>query len=308
MELKFAKIMTNSFTQNGETITPALSDDWTYSFGSFYNSDDKIILRSEKLNLTVSITMGVQSFFNNFIYTKKIIIDGNRLIGNIAFNKYNIYLEDDFNEALRVVEDSEMYETIDNDELIEFGVYLDDKGEEFVYLGNMAYDIVYLDVRFNIKNEKKSKKRYISKYTNNSISYNNPIIQKNGKRKFIEFVRNLTINERETFLSDLFSSSLYNIFLISRENGNDLNILLKEETIHYPAIIKYNGTYGFYVPGDIWTRKECSFHTLDFKLLCKDIKNNSLLSLDNYFIKERKKFFIAKEDKVFKVKFYLDYV
>ena len=142
MTLKEAKNEMKSFILSGKKITPELSDDWTYNIYTNYTNGDKLTVSSKKLNITITINLDLYYFFKEYIFTKKIIIDGNKLIGNMAFNKYSPVFEKDFLEAKLIIEDNELIEIIPNNELIEGSIYLDDLGDNYIYMGNMEYTLV----------------------------------------------------------------------------------------------------------------------------------------------------------------------
>ena len=313
MDLKHAKEITKTFTQDGNTKTPTLSDDWIYSFQTYHNSDDKVIISSKSKDIQVAINISIQSFFRNFIYTKKIKIDGNKFVGSFSFTKYNLYMEEEFLNAQDLVSLSELNDPIPNNELIEFGLYIDDKGSSFVYLGNMSFNFLdireeYADKEIKINlNETKDRKRYIVKYDNDNIKYDS-IIQKNSKRKFIELSKILIGEERKEFMSKLISSKFSQLFI--RENGNDLNIIRQGSVKSSSSLVYYNDIFGYYHKSYKYGEGyEYSFRALDYELFTSDIKTNSLHKELNNYLVEKIEFIEEKEvENMEQVYIYLDYI
>jgi len=310
MDLKEAEKLTKSFTLNSKVITPQLSDDWTYRFDTYYNTDDKVLIKSEKLNISTSINMNIQTFFSEYIYNKKILIDGNHLVGEFAFTKYSITMKDKFNEAVEAISLYQNNEPIPNNELMEFGVYLDNKGETFVYLGNMGYMAYKIQEDGEIRLlSKKSKKRYIVKYNNNSIDYGTDLIQKNSSRKFIEFKGLLNSTEKSEFLISLFNYSKLNQgFLLKVDAGNHLNIIHSEYKTYDSSIVKYGDIYGFNYTQPYWNKEsESYFAEIDFVRFQEDILTNSVKDLSNYFINKKEHFEFDDDVQINTINIYVEY-
>ena len=310
MDLKEAQKLTKSFTLNSKVITPQLSDDWTYRFDTYYNTDDKVLIKSEKLNISTSINMNIQTFFSEYIYNKKILIDGNHLVGEFAFTKYSITMKDKFNEAVEAISLYQNNEPIPNNELMEFGVYLDNKGETFVYLGNMGYMAYKIQEDGEIRLlSKKSKKRYIVKYNNNSIDYGTDLIQKNSSRKFIEFKGLLNSTEKSEFLISLFNYSKLNQgFLLKVDAGNHLNIIHSEYKTYDSSIVKYGDIYGFNYTQPYWNKEsESYFAEIDFVRFQEDILTNSVKDLSNYFINKKEHFEFDDDVQINTINIYVEY-
>ena len=291
MNVKQAKLMTKEFKQDGVIKTPALSDDWTYSFETYYNNDDKVKIHSEKLDVLIYISMGIQHFFDNFIYTKKLTMDGNKLIGTFAFNKYDIFLETEFLEALELVESLELNDPIPNNELIEFGVYLDNNGEHFVYLGNIPFSTLIIRQEYSGNNiilntqNSKDRKRYIVNYDNKRISYSS-VIQKTGKRKFFELIEILNSEEKDLFLIKLLDSLSSSIFMEGRFNHS--RIIKSTVPVHSEGLVLYNQKYGYFK--DEYNISSHSYDSLffeiDFEKFYSDLGSNTLLDFEEYKIHE----------------------
>ena len=231
MTLNDATILTKSFTKNSIEYTPALSNDWVFSISWRGN----ITLVSDLLNISVPLEMYPNYFFNNFIFNKKITFDGNKLIGEFAFSKYTIILKDEFEEAQRLVQDTF---PIDNSALSDYAIYIDDKGERFLYLGHFGYK----QMNRLFISEKKDKK-YIIRYPETEL-YNPTIIQKTSKRKFIEFVEFLSAEKKESLLRKILGTYT-SIFM--RDAFNFVEIFKKPLNRHtYTGFIKSDTLFGFF--------------------------------------------------------------
>ena len=328
MELTTALGITKSFNINTGEYTPTLSDDWTYSFFNFSKSTT-LELKSEKLNASLSIIIDLNHFFRKYIFTEIISISKNNLIGEFAVNKDELILKDEFLEAETVVAES-FVSVIPNNELIENGLYLDDKGDQFLYLGNFEYKNIIINDAFHsskyytpsgtdynnlsFQNIMSNKKRWILKY-NGSFSLGNGLIQKTSKRKFIKFIKILNLAEQKKAQEGILYHT--GMFFI-RSSGNKLNILEKKEVkknYFSNGFYKQNDYFGYYAHRSIEGKNGRTFFILDFEKFKSDLISNKLASFEDYLIERIDDFQFEfnpinsfdNETGVTSIRFYLDY-
>jgi len=302
MTLKEANNITKKFTKNGVEYTPALSDDWVYGF----SCDGSLYLSSEKLNIHISLDLYASHFFPNYIFNHKLSIDGNKLIGEFSFSKYALHLKDEFLQAQRIVSDLLI---IEHNELREYGIYIDDKGDSFVYLGDFGYRTFQSP---SVVLHKKMKK-YIVNYSKLGFGYNSKIIQKTTKRKFVEFVRFLNVKEIQDFKKSCLPEHL-SVFL--KDGFNSVAVIEKEFNNYFNrCFIKNKGLFGFFEKnierGTNGSRRNVStFYELDFDsfkdTFLKDLNNGCAKPIYDYSINKVENFSI--NDKFKKIQFFCDYI
>jgi len=304
MTLKEAKNKTKAFTYAGDKITPQLADDWTFKVYTNYTNGDRIVVHSEKLNIRFIPNMDLEYFFNNYVFNGIISIDKNKFIGNMAFNKYTPIMEKEFLEAQEIVSENELVENIPNNELIEGAIYTDDLGDNYVYMGNMAYTIVSQEHTY-----KKPKKRYIYKY-NDYVDYSKlPIIK---TKKFKTLKKIMSLEEKNKFVKTIFNRAFSFGHIFIRTNGNTLIELVEDVSyLSSKTLIKFGDRYGFYQSQNYWENKPSEFIEIDIEAYKEDILNqkvDNLINIDNYKIQEIDDFDNFETDKERQqVRFYLDY-
>jgi len=310
MNLKEAYDITKSFSTGGVEYTPAVSDDWELVIRPSYVAYDKIILKSKKLSIEVPILISVYEFFLLYIESDLIVLNQNKLIGSYAFSKKNIYSSDKFNEAKKIIESNDV-ETIPNNDLIQYGLYLDKKGDIYLYLGNFSYFTSALNKDFIFSSDYSSDKRYIVKF-NKDFDFYSKMIQKNSNHKFISFKRVLTTDEITKLYRDHFTYLFYNISIFSKKGGNQLNILKKkynDPTNYYYSInlCYFNGVFGNLSKVDFTGEK--TFQELDFDKFSADIYSNSISKvIDEYALSDIKIIKPTEKDSLESVYFFLDYI
>jgi len=302
MTLKEANNITKKFTKNGVEYIPALSDDWVYGF----SCDGSLYLSSEKLNINISLDLYASYFFPNYIFNHKLLIDGNKLIGEFSFSKYDLHLKDEFLQAQRIVSDLLI---IENNELREYGIYIDDKGERFIYLGDFGYRTFQSQ---SVVSHKKMKK-YIISYPESGFGYNSKIIQKTTKRKFVEFVRFLNVKEIQEFKKSCLPEFI-SVFI--KDGFNSVAVIEKEFNNYFNhCFIKNKGLFGFFEKnigrGTNGSRRNVStFYELDFDsfkdTFLKDLHNGCDKPIYDYSINKVENFSI--NDKFKKIQFFCDYI
>lgn len=216
MNFQRAKEITKEYRRNNMIHTPQLSDDWTLDFETEFYNPDRVIFKSEKLDTWISLKMQVKTFFSNYIFTKKINIDGSRLIGEFALSNTEIHLKDEFEEALKTIQDLDNKIIISNDELIEYGLYLDENGIECVYLGHISFNVISND--FSVK---KDKGRYIVPF---HINESSKITLKTNQRKFIKFIRQITLEEKTKLFYKILHTINYSYLVFLIKNSNSIII------------------------------------------------------------------------------------
>lgn len=201
MELKEAAKLLKPFTSNGVKITPALADDWTYTFDTMYTRSDKIILSSETLNQSIFVDRTASGFFRNYIFTGQYEIDKNHIVGNFAVNKDGIIPEVKFNEAYEIISLGTI-EVIENDELIENYTCLSEDGKEYLYLGHMHYKTIRFDKEPIIRvSENPSKKRFIIELNSHKLGIKP--IGKTASKKFIEMKDPFSEEKKDKLFKDV---------------------------------------------------------------------------------------------------------
>jgi len=289
MTLKEAYSYLKPFKQDGNLKTPALSDDWIIDFSSTY-SNTKINIYSEKLEISVDLEVSVSYFFRKFIFSKEIILDGNKLIGEFGFYSFNLLTKEDFEEAQRLVSEKENEEPISNDELIEYGVYLDDKDNEQIYLGN--FEISYFSLMIptlDLYKKNKRSARYMIQKSTGITNYNNVIV-KTSKKKFFSFVRVLSLDEILKLKKDLMSN-FYCSSIVSKKGSNTIDIIKSDcnpKDYISSGFYFIDGVFGYLSKHNYYEKSV--FYHIDFDLLSEDIKNDNInIKFSKYIIKDHSK-------------------
>jgi len=308
MTLKEAYSYLKPFKQDGNLKTPALSDDWIIDFSSTY-SNTKINIYSEKLEISVDLEVSVSYFFRKFIFSKEIILDGNKLIGEFGFYSFNLLTKEDFEEAQRLVSEKENEEPISNDELIEYGVYLDDKDNEQIYLGNFELSYFSLDIHSLVfyKNTKRSS-RYMIEKASGVKNYNNVIV-KTSKKKFFSFVRVLSLDEITNLKKDIMSY-FYNSYIVSKKGSNIIDIFEEEcnkNSYFGSGFYSIDGVYGYLMKYN-YSGLGSVFYEIDFNLLKEDVRTNNLdLDFETYVIHKNDDFDLHSITNIKEIYFFSDY-
>ena len=242
MTLKNATAITKPFKQGGNTYIPAVSDDWTFDIETMYNYGDKPIISSDKLGYSITLSMNISEFFRTWIFSGDIRLEKNKLIGEFAFNKATIFSKDTFNEAVQIIEDNALIEPITNDELIDYGLYLDSTGKKYTYIGNreiISYNIannLFDNPIMNIN--ERPRKRYI--LTEDNIWKNSAII-KTTKKEFVEFLGNSNLENINNTKKRLLS---YSTLICSQKTYNVVDeIDLETDYLSESGFIHYDSKY-----------------------------------------------------------------
>ena len=304
MDLKTANDIVNPFTNNGFDFVPEVTDDWTFSF----SYDGALLLYSVKLNLSLTLVLSAKSFFNDYVFNDKIIINKNKIIGHFSFSKKAIYSSEEFEEAKLILSN---ITTVDNNSLFDNSIYLDDKGERFIYLGHFGYK-KFTNKSFEVK---KSKKYIINYPEEGFVRTNNKLIQKTSSRKFVEFVRYLTIDEISELREHLL---IYDTFIFIRDAFNTVDIIETSfSQFQSKGFVKFNDTFGFFersyqrgLTG--LNEKRYSFYELDFNTFkdtfLQDMHNGVANSISHYALSSDLDFVFERDIEYKTIQFFCDYI
>ena len=309
MNLETAQSYLKPFTQDGSLKTPSISDDWTLSFNSNY-AGDQIVISSEDLNTSVLLEISISSFFIRHIFSKDILLDGDKLVGEFAFYSFDILTKESFLEAFQMVEDKNNEEPLSNDNLIEYGVYLDDRNVEQVYLGHFGLSSYSLNTSLNgFYKETKKSKMYMIKYSSNKNT--NKVIIKTNKKKFFSLVRILSLEEILKLKKDLLSF-FYSTSLLSKDGSNVIDIFEEDTRDNFigSGFYTFNGRFG-YLSRYNYADRRIYFLDFDIELLKTDLINNTLdLNYSKYIISEDRDFdmkIFKQSSDIKKLSFFADY-
>ena len=314
MELKEACDITKPFTLKGREFIPAISDDWEFSISPSYVAFDKIILKSEKLSIEITTSLDSYSFFNYLVSDGTVKISQNKLIGEYSFSKSFIYTKESFDEATDIIELNDL-EVIPNNELIDYGVYLDKKGDKYLYLGHYKYTTFTTDNNLIQRSSFSPDKKYILN-VNSYVDHSSKIIQKNSNQKFISFERILSSDEINELHKDLFEHLFYGVAILSKFGGNEL-FTIKNRVSSSAIINGFSGNIYFCFINNVFGylsrvhfTGEQVFQKIDFDLLTNDIKNDSLSSstLNEYALGDSRIISFNENDVVDSIYFFLDYI
>ena len=137
MDFKEALLLTKEFSNNSNSVTPQLASDWTFNIIPMYSRPDKVSISSEILGYTIELQIEIYTFLKKYIFSKEILIDGNHLIGAYSFSKTGLVDEQLFLDAQNIVSEN-TFDIIENDELMDYNIYIDTKGDKYVYFGHYA--------------------------------------------------------------------------------------------------------------------------------------------------------------------------
>lgn len=299
MELKEAKLNLKEYTSNSKKIKPILSDDWTIKF--YKLNSERILFSSKKEEAEILLYMDISVFFDKFVFTKKINIDGDKAKGSFSVGKYRIIMEDEYLESIKVITVNNM-EAIPNHLLIEDVLYTEKNGETFTYMGERE---IYL-LRRNTFEIKKKNKYMIKTEGFTDIEKGTKFQLKSSAKKLIKVKKVFSVIERDLFDISL-AKELYNsgISILGKKDFKKVKEISIEETMS-GTLIKYKEEYYLtnykrkflgYNSGFRVDKSKYELLKINIEEIKKDVKSGVINEINYYLSKEKLTISLSEKEK-----------
>ena len=139
MDLRRAKEITRNFIRNGKKESPIFTTDWIIKPS---DEDDKIYIKSKSLEKKIYLCTKTD-FVDLYLFNSDYLIEDKLFKGFYVLTSIGLITENNFYKAQDIVEKNE--KSIPEAQMNVGSFYLSDKGREYLYLGTLKIEGIYLN-------------------------------------------------------------------------------------------------------------------------------------------------------------------